>query len=1206
MQQNQRTTYRTNLLFANEYIKLKGVPSISTPTAPASGLTPMSIVQKWAEHTPLHDKAPANEKDDITLAEALRQNMPTNLSDISKLVPVAQGFAELAVSLSAVYNPSDNLNGSIALYVMPVLQAVWPEIKYHLPTDYGSFVTQIDTLLKSQIQSPDHPAINSGSLAKDLKPFSTHLWQDWDPQVEIVRVVGNQFAGTYQTATYGGTRHYYYGQNLKGVMTRDETYSNQLFEMGRLHNTREEKEIFGCFIPGTKVLTQHGEISIENLSEGYRVVTRLQPRQYGVCSDELVSNTVCGSTLLCGFNSESPWFTPGHVFFTTTGIRAIDPAAAIRENPWLEIGTLSRGHVLFRANEDGTYDRVEIETINSAVVECSSVHGVHLREGLRSYHANGYLVHLNYPEITIKSVARLLRRLPAQLRLSLLLKFKELAPVFGRFGATTVAELIDREMADDELLAQMRMRPADTEIPLALKYQTRSFELSPSGLNRLEFGSAADLPTVDVYDGVVFLNGVYCEHAQIGTRKVSWFRNMGDYWQFGAMNFGDDHKMLCGSGYIVHNQNQQPTHTEHRLNFRATSVGLHSPEEARQKVAVAPTDSSFAAEEMKISDTQADDTTGDMAPQPAAMAMMSSEVSEKTGDDTSPVDDIPDCGEWPRKSPTVTTRPMDMYTLIYDDSEFDTSATPLKQEKALFDVAYANVGSTDGINSYTFTVPALDAIFAARREVDAANGADKIEDVQYYASEVYQNEKNNTVCVIRMKNPDLLFMASDQYTGADDEKTVYRDLTFQKANSTLKLPFVFSGLCFALDYKDDKITRGLIRTFDSDMDGTFGTRYRLGGGRQNKAANTHRRMAAMAVSDAVPPGQAHITPEAFASDNLDLDNPVALTPDDLATFDIDDDRVKKDSQDILHLAMLYHMNTDDRTNFFDKTNPPPVGNDVNSPEKVPKEMAGDLPENLKTWLRDTYANAYLALNWSRQDKDTQKKAKAEFTDKDVARIEYWWKGKSKSCLAQQEEYKELNRLAATLALRRQSPRVMDYINDAAELEDNDPIFTTYPDLKVRVGDLRGLGGGEKWAKIFYFFAIEQQFVESVRQKLKISPQSLNNPLTRHCTVLQCLYPMTTADPEKKPENIPLDLRYAALVKRWIKADQADLGTYIADIADLQDSVVNAFHDWVLMILKDQDSFEETLHKQLKEDLIEIDKFLNGQTTGQIVNAELIA
>jgi hypothetical protein len=40
--------------------------------------------------------------------------------------------------------------------------------------------------------------------------------------------------------------------------------------------------------------------------------------------------------------------------------------------------------------------------------------GVHLREGNRSYHANGYVVHSNYPEITMDRIEKGLQGLPTK------------------------------------------------------------------------------------------------------------------------------------------------------------------------------------------------------------------------------------------------------------------------------------------------------------------------------------------------------------------------------------------------------------------------------------------------------------------------------------------------------------------------------------------------------------------------------------------------------------------------------------------------------------------------------------------------------------------------------------------------------------------------------------------------------------------------
>lgn len=73
----------------------------------------------------------------------------------------------------------------------------------------------------------------------------------------------------------------------------------------------------------------------------------------------------------------------------------------MKENSWREVGILGQGHVLLKLARDGkTYEHVEIKSINIVKSDVKEVYGVHLREGLRSYHANGYLVAINYPEVS--------------------------------------------------------------------------------------------------------------------------------------------------------------------------------------------------------------------------------------------------------------------------------------------------------------------------------------------------------------------------------------------------------------------------------------------------------------------------------------------------------------------------------------------------------------------------------------------------------------------------------------------------------------------------------------------------------------------------------------------------------------------------------------------------------------------------------------
>lgn len=69
----------------------------------------------------------------------------------------------------------------------------------------------------------------------------------------------------------------------------------------------------------------------------------------------------------------------------------------------MQPGKLNIGHNLMRWNaESKQYDLVPIQSLHCEQrPSVTEVYGVHLREGLRSYHANGYLVALNYPEVSL-------------------------------------------------------------------------------------------------------------------------------------------------------------------------------------------------------------------------------------------------------------------------------------------------------------------------------------------------------------------------------------------------------------------------------------------------------------------------------------------------------------------------------------------------------------------------------------------------------------------------------------------------------------------------------------------------------------------------------------------------------------------------------------------------------------------------------------
>jgi len=183
------------------------------------------------------------------------------------------------------------------------------------------------------------------------------------------------------------------------------------FDLSKLHSLISEDipPAFSGFRPGTLVWTNQGENSIEHLEENGSIHTRTSPTQYVLRSDERVFTMIPSrKTVLLAINKEDPFFTLNHVFYTTTGLRAVYPDGARQEDPWLSVGVLKVGHVLLRASGGKFYERKAVQSVNTTVEECEAVYGVHLREGLHSYHANGYVVHLNYPEITISSIANTL------------------------------------------------------------------------------------------------------------------------------------------------------------------------------------------------------------------------------------------------------------------------------------------------------------------------------------------------------------------------------------------------------------------------------------------------------------------------------------------------------------------------------------------------------------------------------------------------------------------------------------------------------------------------------------------------------------------------------------------------------------------------------------------------------------------------------
>lgn len=70
---------------------------------------------------------------------------------------------------------------------------------------------------------------------------------------------------------------------------------------------------------------------------------------------------------------------------------------------------------------------------------------------------------------------------------------------------------------------------------------------------------------------------------------------------------------------------------------------------------------------------------------------------------------------------------------------------------------------------------------------------------------------------------------------------------------------------------------------------------------------------------------------------------------------------------------------------------------------LPRELAEDLTNSLKVWLRETYGRAYIGQMIATATADVLKNiiAEARMGEDEVKRLNYWFTGSGKKCLAQQ-------------------------------------------------------------------------------------------------------------------------------------------------------------------------------------------------------------
>ena len=211
-----------------------------------------------------------------------------------------------------------------------------------------------------------------------------------------------------------------------------------------------------CFVPGTPILLADGSTRpIEQVRAGEQVVGR--DGSVVARSTQDVIWPVQAHELLYGFNEYRPFFNASHPFMTRDGWKSMNPDASTRMNPGLAVGKLAVGDILLQAagTHPFEYREVEITIITRMLArdaDTRRIYSLHLDADSPGYHAHGFLVAVNYPQLREEQFVRAFAGITDAERTFLLQHFTAIAPFLRRGLGPYIGEILRRALGGDEAL----------------------------------------------------------------------------------------------------------------------------------------------------------------------------------------------------------------------------------------------------------------------------------------------------------------------------------------------------------------------------------------------------------------------------------------------------------------------------------------------------------------------------------------------------------------------------------------------------------------------------------------------------------------------------------------------------------------------------------------------------------------------------------
>ncbi|KAL2751802.1 hypothetical protein ACRALDRAFT_1073126 [Sodiomyces alcalophilus JCM 7366] len=885
----------------------------------------------------------------------------------------------------------------------------------HYPADMASIPStyQVTTEVYKSILDQDQ---GGDSYADEIREALKQLIED---DLDTWKSIYTELSGAWLASAYPLWR-----DAVKKAMEKDDEaivkqwitdgyYWEDELPYGSKTMLRRDVAPNGAYITaGSAVTMADGSFrNVETLRQGDLLLTSATQAQTTKISREVFPMELTAG--LIGFNGEKPFATPAQVFYTTSGLRAVNPHAAMMQNPWAKIGRLAVGHIMYRHKEQPSaqdeYELVEVKSIERTTPEKRIVFALGLDKGVRSHHVNRYLTSLNDPEVRVGDVSALLGKFSPADQLRILSSSKELAPLLGTFDTQTIWERLQLEILEAKkstnpwlnstYSASYSSPGARNRSPISrngsILHLVQGYDLT--AVDQPEERSRAGLPHVKMLDGSLLLDGEVQSRAAINDkdRTVSWTRKIAgtEMYEHGQIEIfrGD----AAGAGSLFHSSEANPRSLDQGriTKFTAAATDAASPDDTAKS-------SSFFSRFVSSPSQAA------TAPKLRLEARWDMTIDMK---------------EW--KQGETRTEPQDPASL----GVITTGLLPVPKD----------------INLFGATVPAIDEIQDAMNKIRQADGKKPLERMYtYYMSRVRGKDDDGQDTVvdrrfIKLKEATTLLFLSDQ----GPESTSPFNLTFKKnLGISTTLPVLFQSMYFDRNTEGDEVS-GAVFVHDPTKRGNKGSRYYVHGKWAEptaaKADNEANRLrVSKHFASIARPGIAvsndmdsQLQPAPITA-MLSSTSPPALQR--LYSMPYNASDVNSLQQLMINEAMFYHMKDEDRKNFTTRSRP--------DPKDLGPELTTQLPDDIREWLQNTYAPAFITRSIT-QIEEFKKKFKTGDTEK----VWYWWSGnplypkasvgnrlltrhhlsQGEKCLSNSKEFNKLNRLAAAHAMKKLHPKELD-------------------------------------------------------------------------------------------------------------------------------------------------------------------------------------